>query len=40
MENQIDKKIKMLCFDNGDEFAPREFNAFCELHGITLQFIN
>lgn len=40
MENQIDKKFKMLCFDNGDEFAPREINAFCELHGITQKFTN
>ncbi len=38
MDNQIDKKIKMFCFDNGDEFAPREFNAFFQLHGITQQF--
>ncbi len=30
----------MFCFDNGDEFAPREFNAFHELHGITQQFTN
>ncbi len=29
----------MLCFDNCDEFAPREFNAFHELHGITQQFL-
>ncbi len=40
MENQIVKKIKMLCFDNGDEFALKEFNAFHELHGITQQFTN
>jgi hypothetical protein len=33
-------KIKMLCFDNGDEFAPKEFNAFRELHGIIQQFTN
>jgi hypothetical protein len=38
VDNQIDKKIKMFCFDNGDEFAPREFNAFFQLHGITQQF--
>ncbi len=40
VENQNVKKIKMFCFDNGDEFAPREFNAFHELHGITQQFTN
>ncbi len=40
MENQIVKKIKMLCFDNGNEFAFKEFNAFRELHGITQQFTN
>jgi len=28
VENQIDKKIKMLCFDNGDEFAPRNLMHF------------
>jgi hypothetical protein len=40
VENQIVKKIKMLCFDNGNEFAFKEFNAFRELHGITQQFTN
>jgi hypothetical protein len=36
VENQIDKKIKMLRSDNGGEFTFRAFNAFCELHGITI----
>jgi hypothetical protein len=39
VENQI-VKIKMICFDYGDEFAFKEFNAFRELHGITQQFTN
>lgn len=38
MESQIVKKIKMICFDIGDEFALRELNAFCELHVITQHF--
>jgi hypothetical protein len=30
-------KIKMLHFANGHgEFTSRAFNAFCELHGITI----
>jgi transposase InsO family protein len=36
VENQIDKKIKMFHFDNGGEFTSRAFNAFCELHEITI----
>jgi hypothetical protein len=36
VENQIDKKIKMLRYNNGGEFTSRAFNAFCELHGIIV----
>jgi hypothetical protein len=36
VENQIDKKIKMLRSDKGGEFTFRAFNAFCELHGSTI----
>jgi hypothetical protein len=35
VENQINNRIKMFQFDNGGEFTSREFNAFCELHGIV-----
>jgi hypothetical protein len=35
VENQIGKKIKMLCSNNGDEFTSGVFNAFSELHGIA-----
>jgi len=34
VENQIDKKIKVLRTDNGLEFRNREFDAFCNSQGI------
>jgi hypothetical protein len=36
VQNQIDKKIKMFCSNNGGEFTSRAFNAFCELHEIIV----
>jgi len=29
VENQTEKKIKVLCFDNGGEYVSMEFNTFC-----------
>jgi hypothetical protein len=40
VENQINKKIKMLCSDNGGEFTFGAFNAFCELPRIVQHFTN
>ena len=34
VENQIDKRIKTLRIDNGLEFCNREFDEFCNTHGI------
>jgi len=33
-ENQIDCKLKCLRCDKGWEFTSREFDDFCEEHGI------
>ena len=35
VENQISKKIIILCFDNGGEYKSKKFNLFCQTHGIT-----
>ena len=37
VENQLDKKIKILRSDRGGEYFPHEFNKFCEEHGIIHQ---
>lgn len=35
MENQTDKKIKMLSTDNGLEYCSKEFEEFCKSKGIA-----
>ena len=37
VENQIEKKIKVLRTDNGGEFCSKEFEEFCKKCGITRQ---
>ena len=37
MENQIEKKIKMLRIDNGGEFCIKEFEELCKKCGIAQQ---
>ena len=36
-ENQTNRKIKVLRIDNGGKFCGKEFNQFCEQHGIARQ---
>jgi transposase InsO family protein len=38
VENEMDSKIKCLRFDNGGEFASKEFMDYCNNHGIKRQF--
>ena len=38
VENEIGKKLKCLRSNNGGEFTSKEFNLFCENHGIKRQF--
>jgi hypothetical protein len=40
MENKISKKMKMFWYNHGGGFTSRDFNAFCELYGITCQLTN
>jgi len=35
VENQMERKIKYLCTDNGLEFCNEEFNDFYKVHGIA-----
>ena len=37
VENQKDKKIKILRSDRGGEYFPNDFSIFCEEHGIIHQ---
>ena len=37
MENQTEKKIKVLRTDNGGEFCSRKFEEFCKKCGIAWQ---
>ena len=38
VENETKQKIKCLRSDNGGEFTSKEFNNYCEEHGIKRQF--
>ena len=38
VENEIEAKIKCLRSYNGGEFTSKEFDLFCETHGIKRQF--
>ena len=38
VENETEQKIKCLRSDNGGEFTSKEFNHYCEEHGIKKQF--
>ena len=37
VENQTDKKIKVMRIDNGGELCGKEFNQFCKQHSIARQ---
>jgi len=37
VENQKDKKIKIIRSDRGGEYFPREFDQFCEENGLIHQ---
>ena len=34
VENQKNRKIKILQSDRGGEYFPNDFSTFCEKHGI------
>ena len=38
VENETNQKIKCLRSDNGGEFISKQFNEFCDIHGIKRQF--
>jgi hypothetical protein len=35
IERQTDRKVKVLCTDNGGEFCPAAFNDYCRQEGIV-----
>jgi hypothetical protein len=35
VENQTNEKIKILWFNNSNEFNSKDCNTFCELHEIN-----
>ena len=35
VENQKDRKIKILRSDRGGEYFPNDFSTFCEEHGMV-----
>ena len=37
VENQMEKKIKILRSDRGGEYFPTEFTLYCEENGIIYQ---
>lgn len=39
IENQTNKKIKVLKWDNGGEFKSNTFNLYCKEQGIQRHFI-
>ena len=34
VENETEEKIKCIRSDNGGEFTSKEFDLFCEIHGM------
>ena len=38
VENQLEKKIKILSSNRGGEYIPNEMKHFCEVYGIIQQF--
>ncbi len=34
MENQLERKFKILLSDKGGEYFPNEFSNFCEENGL------
>ena len=39
VENEVELRIKCLISDNGGEFISKDFNLYCEEHGIKRQFL-
>ncbi|KAH9300937.1 hypothetical protein KI387_012520, partial [Taxus chinensis] len=37
VENEVGRKIKTLCSDQGGEFTSNEFKTYLEAHGIRRQ---
>nr|GEY23875.1 putative ribonuclease H-like domain-containing protein [Tanacetum cinerariifolium] len=40
IENQINKKVKVIRCDNGTEFKNRDLDEFCEMKGIKMEYSN